>query len=311
MHRAADDGLGLVTLGGDHGVEALLAGGDPAITTDMVQIVRPLHHELGHDRVVVVVLRDVAVGALLGLVATWQVGIRVERSPGLRVAGRPASDGVRNVGAECDPRHPLGRDGLLLDVNRLAVDIVRADVDGARGPRRVDPVLGDVAVAGQHEDVIAKGLEVIGDVIPRDVAGVVQLRHLHVGLLRQVAAVATWIPGRVARDAADIAVGVGAGVLVRRAVGPQGNVAPGHLVIGVEANRLGQPRLLVVVPAGRIEGVNRLDDFPGNLGVHHRVLDQNVAALLESLLTEWGPERRKVQTAIGRSRTRGPQGGSL
>ena len=38
--------------------------GHPAVAADEVDVVRPLHQELGHDRVVVVILRDVAVGAL-------------------------------------------------------------------------------------------------------------------------------------------------------------------------------------------------------------------------------------------------------
>ena len=50
VQRAADDGLRLVALGHDHGRQAVLAGGDPAVAADEVDVVRPLHQELGHDR---------------------------------------------------------------------------------------------------------------------------------------------------------------------------------------------------------------------------------------------------------------------
>ena len=44
---------------------------------------------------------------------------------------RAAADRVRHVGAEGDAADAVGRDRLLLDVDRLAVVVVRADVDGA------------------------------------------------------------------------------------------------------------------------------------------------------------------------------------
>ncbi len=106
------------------------------------------------------------------------------------------------------PLRPSAGDGLLLDVDRLAVLVVRADVDGAGRPRRADAVAGHVAVAGQHVDVVAQRLEVVGDVVAGHVALVVQLRHLLVGLLRQVAAEATRVPRRMAGDAAHVALGM-------------------------------------------------------------------------------------------------------
>ena len=74
VQRAADDGLGLVALGDDDRRQPVIAGGDPAVSADEIDVVGPLHQELGHDRVVVVVLGEMAVGALLGLVAARQIG---------------------------------------------------------------------------------------------------------------------------------------------------------------------------------------------------------------------------------------------
>ncbi len=57
VQRAADDRLRLVLLGDDHAVQAVLPGGDPAVAADEVDVVRALHQQLGHDRVVVVLAR--------------------------------------------------------------------------------------------------------------------------------------------------------------------------------------------------------------------------------------------------------------
>ena len=176
----------------------------------------------------------------LGVRMARQVGARIGRPAVLRMARlvpdrRPAADRVRHVGAERDPRHPLARDRLLLDVDRLAIGVVRADVDGARRPRRADPVAGRVAVAGQHEHVVAEGLEVVGDVVARDVALVVELGHLLVGALGQVAAEAARVPRRVAGDAVHLLAGVGAGLLLA-----VGDVAPDDLVSALEADGLGE-----------------------------------------------------------------------
>src|SRR5439155_15838240 len=111
------------------------AGRDPSVLADEVQVVRPVHQQLGHPGVVVVRLGDVAVGALLGAVA--------------------AADGVRDVGRESDAAHPLAGDRLLLHVDRLAVLVVPADVYRTTGAGRADAVTGDVAVAGEHVHLVA------------------------------------------------------------------------------------------------------------------------------------------------------------
>ena len=177
VQAAADDGLGLFPLGHLHGIQTAIAGGHPAIAADEVDEVRALHQELGHDGVVVFVLRYMAVAAHLGLEGA---GPRELRRPRGNALGQSAADGVRHVGAEGDAAEPLAGDGLLLHVNRLAVAVVGTDVDRARGPRRPDAVARRVAVAGQHEDVVAEGLEIVGDVVLRYVALEVQAGHLHV-----------------------------------------------------------------------------------------------------------------------------------
>ncbi len=190
--------------------------------------------------------------------------------------------------AEGDAREALGRDRLLLDVDRLAVGVVRPDVDGARRPRRADPVAGHVAVAGQHEDVVAQGLEVVRDVVARDVALVVELGHLLVGLLRQVAAEAARVPGRVAGDAAHVVVGVGAGVFAgRRAGRPRRSVR----------SRTGPSWPGAPSRCSALAGIDRvgdLDDLPGQVGLDHRVLDDLVAPALEPALLEGRAQGRQV-----------------
>ena len=223
-------------------------------------------------------LRDVAIGALL---VSLRPGVRRWSPRGGR------RDRVRHVGAEGDAAHALGRDRLLLDVDRLAVVVVRADVDGARRAGRADAVAGDVAVAGQHVDVVAQRLEVVGDVIARDVALVVQRRHLHVGLLRQVAAEAARVPRRMAGDAAHVLVGSGRRRSRRRPGRSPQTIWPS----GVEAHGLGQVGLLVVVLAARVDGVGDLHDLPAEVLLDHRVLNDLVAAALEAALAERGAQR--------------------
>src|SRR5207248_4222642 len=67
VQRAANDGLWFVALGDGHGGQAMLAGRDPAVAADEVDVLCTLHEELSQDGVVVVILGNVAVGALLGL----------------------------------------------------------------------------------------------------------------------------------------------------------------------------------------------------------------------------------------------------
>ena len=103
MQRAADDGLRLVALGDFDGRQPAVARRDPAIAADEIDVVRALHQELGHDRVVVVLLGDVAIGAHFGLgraggeIASRCIAVGRVRS---------AANRVRHVGAERDAAQP-------------------------------------------------------------------------------------------------------------------------------------------------------------------------------------------------------------
>ena len=138
-------------------------------------------------------------------------------------------------------------------------------MDRAARTRRPDPVAGGIAVAGEHENVVAERLEVVGHQVPRDVPLVVERRGLLVGLLGEVAAEAAGVPRAVAGDAAHHVVAVGA------ALGPRA-AAPLHRAVLRHPHRLGEGGEGVVVVAPRIDGGLRLRDLPGEVGFDHRVL---------------------------------------
>ena len=118
-------------------METVFAGGDPAVAADEVHVVGPLHQQLGHDGVVVV-----------GLSTRGNRCIAWCRAGPRTVCG--------TLVLKAMPLRPSRGDRLLLDVDRFAVAVVGADVDGARRPGRADAVARDVAVAGQHEHIVAQ-----------------------------------------------------------------------------------------------------------------------------------------------------------
>ena len=63
MERASDDGLRFALFRNDHAFKSVLAGTYPTISSDKVGVASPLHKQLGGDRVVVIVDRDMAIGA--------------------------------------------------------------------------------------------------------------------------------------------------------------------------------------------------------------------------------------------------------
>ena len=80
-----------------------------------------------------------AIGAALGFTSARLHHMRIARHPA-DVARRSATHCVRHVGAEGDAAEPLGGDRLLLHVDRVAVVVVRADVDAHEdraGPMRL------------------------------------------------------------------------------------------------------------------------------------------------------------------------------
>ena len=266
VERAAEDGLRLLLLGHRDAGEAPVAEADPRVAADEVGVVRPLHQQLRHDGVVVLGLGDVAVGAHLRFVrATGAGGL----APVPRGADGPAADGVGDIRAEGDAAEALRRDRLLLDIDRLPARVVGADMDRAAGTRRADAVAGGVAVTGEHEDVVAQRLEVVGDEVPRHVPLVVERRGLLVGPLRQVAAEAARVPRAVAGDAAHVFVGMGA------AIGA-GGAPPLHRPVLRHPDGLGEGGEGVVVIALGIDRRLRLLDLPGQPLLDHRVLEDPV-----------------------------------
>ena len=95
VQRAADHRLRLVALGDDHGRQAMVSRRDPAVAADEIDVVRPLHQELGHDRIIVVCLGEMAVGARLGVGMTRKIGAGFGGRPfwfcGCLDRGRPAA----------------------------------------------------------------------------------------------------------------------------------------------------------------------------------------------------------------------------
>ena len=110
--------------------EAALAVGHPDVAAHEVHEVGALQQQVGHPGVVVAVGRDVAVGALLGLLR---------------------ADGVRHERAERLAAVALGRHGLLHVVVPRARLVLRADQHGAGRAHRRDAVLRDGAVLAEHE----------------------------------------------------------------------------------------------------------------------------------------------------------------
>ncbi len=186
---AAEGGLGLVALGPDDGVEAVVAGGDVGVAAEEVDRAGAEAEELGHPGVVVVLLGEVAVGAVLG------------RADGGR--------GVGEVGVEGLARVALGGDGLLLGIDPLAVGVLRADDDGGGGADDGEAVVFVGGVLAEHEDVVAHDLGVVGGVEAGGGALEFVARDLLVGLEREVAAEAGRDPAGVADLATDVGVAVG------------------------------------------------------------------------------------------------------
>ena len=275
VQRRADDGLGLVALADDHGLDAALAVRHVDILAEEVVGVGALHEHHGHLGVVVVVLRDVAVGALL------RVALAADR---VGVARREGLAGVA-----------LRGDGLLLAVDVFAVGVLGADVDGAGRAGRRDPAAHDRVVATQHEHVLTQRLEGVVRPVARVGQLVVQEAPLVVGLHRQVAAEAGGHPRAVAGVAVHVRVGVGELVL-------RGRIAPGLAVL---LDGLGERRLLAVFRVARRDRVDGLRDLPLEAVGDVRALQDLLAAAGEARLAEGRLHGRQVRAALGRRRAAG------
>ena len=116
------------------------------------------------------------------------------------------SDSMRNICTECDSGESLSRDCLLLDVDRLAITIVRADMDCATRSGRADAISCDIPIAGEHEDIVAKGLEIIGNGISGHIAFIMQHGRFAIGFLRQMAAKTAGVPRGMACNTRHILI---------------------------------------------------------------------------------------------------------
>ena len=288
LEGTADHRLRLLLLGHDHARKPACSEAYPTVSADEIRVVGALHEQLRHDRVVVIVLRHVAVAAHLRFVRAGAVGGEIPLHGGMRAA----ADGVGHVRAERDAAVALGRDRLLLHVDRLAVGVVGADVDRAARSRGADPVAGGVAIAGQHEDIVAQRLEVVGDVVARHVPLIMQPRRLLVDLLRQMAAKAAGVPGAVAGDTAHQVVAMGARFW------PGGPTPLERPVLG-PTHRLGKGRQRVVMLAFRVDGGLRLLDLPSEILLHHRVLVDAFALDDEPPLARGRAEGPQVAASLG------------
>jgi len=121
-----------------------------------------------------------------------------------------------------------------------------------------------------------------------------QGRHLLVGLLRQMAAEATLVPGRMAGDAAGALIGMGARARVL------GNIAPFQGALIAEAHGFGQAGAFVVVRVARRDDVLDLDDFPGQVFFDHGILNDFVPLALETAFAEGSAQSFQVASTLGR-----------
>ena len=273
---AADHRLRLVPFGDLHRLDvALLA--HPGVEADEVHEVGSLQQQLRHDRVVVALVGDVAVGAALGL--GLPLGVRVVRR-----------EGLRGEAARGDRR--------LLDVDALAVDVGRGEHQRRRGAHRRDPAALHRAVPAELEHVVARDLRVVGREVARLAALVVVALGLPVGLDRQVAAAAARGPRQVAGEAGHLLVGVG---VVLRARAP---LALAALVARV--HELRARRLLVVLRVAGRHRVLHQRHLPLAVRVHRGALVELAAAPLEALAPVLGAQQRHVHAA----RPRGGPGGA-
>ena len=270
LQVAADDGLRLVELGHAHGVDLAFAA-DPRVVPDEVDELRTEQQQLGHDRVVVVRLRQVAVGA--GLRFGPALRVRVVRGERLRrVAGR--------------------RDRRLLDVDALAVHVLRGQHQRRRRADRRDLVVLDHAVLAEEIHVVARDLRVVRRVVAREAAFVTMALGTPVRLDRQVAAAAAGGPRAVA-GVADHRVFAVRAVLLRDVLAPRE-------VLRVLRHRMRARRLRVVRGRKRVGSVLHQRHRPLQAGRRRRALDQARAAVhpLESALAVRVADQLQVQAAL-------------
>ncbi|MCG3162585.1 MAG: hypothetical protein JMDDDDMK_03878 [Acidobacteria bacterium] len=136
---------------------------------------------------------------------------------------------------------------------------------------------GDRAVFAEHEDVVAKGLEVVLRVISQTLfAFVVQHRLFLVRGHRQMAAETTRRPRSVAGVTGHVAVGVRELILTRSRLAP----------FAFARDEFGPGRIVVVIAAASRDGVNRLHDAPPFARFDQRVLHDVARAQINLFAVE-------------------------
>ena len=148
VQMTADRGLRFVRFGPDDAVQSFLALADVGVAAEEIHRAGAEAEQLRHPRVVVVVLREMAVGAIL--------------------RRADAARGVREMRIERLAAVAFGADGLLLRVNPFAIRVLRADDHRARRTDHRHPVLLHRAVDAEHEDVVAHDLRIVGGEVAVD-----------------------------------------------------------------------------------------------------------------------------------------------
>ena len=250
LQVGAEHRLRFVPLRHPHRLDAVVEA-DPGVHADEVHEVGAQQHQLGHDGVVVIRLRHVAVAAALGLGGAHRVGeVRGEGLAGIADGG----------------------DRRLLDVDPVTVDVCRRQHQGRGRAHRRDHVALGGHMPAELEDVVPRDLRVVGGVVAGGVSLILVAGGLPVGLDRQVAAAAGGHPRGMAGETLHFAVLVG----VVLSIDPR---SPGErLSAGVQARHgLGAGGLGIEVRAARIDGILHQVHLPLEFRVDDRALDQHLA----------------------------------
>ena len=245
---AADRRLRLIRFGPDDAVKSFVPFAHVSVASEEVHRAGAEPEELRHPGVVVVVLREMAVGAIL-------------RRP-------DTAGGVREMGIEGLPAVTFRGEGLRLGVNPFPILILRADHDRAGRTQHRHAVFLHRAVDPEHENIVAHYLRIVGGEVPVHRALELVLRHALVRLHREMAAETAGGP----RGVADLAIH--RAVVVREfhpALARFGrNAAAPGLAVAQQRFRIGRFRIVM-----RGEGINRVDrlrHFPTRIRRHDRLL---------------------------------------
>ena len=168
VQMTADRGLRFVRFGPDDGVQSFASFADIGVASEEIHRAGAEAEQLRHPGVVVVVLREMAVGAIL--------------------RRADAAGGVREMRIERLAAVAFRGNGLLLRINPFAIGVLRTDHDRARGTEHRHAILLHRAVDAEHENVVAHDLRIVGGEVAVGHAFEFVLRHALVRLHRQMTA---------------------------------------------------------------------------------------------------------------------------